>query len=153
MTRSVVNQIGGVDEESWVRAACASEFIGVPDVVHHFDHDRKKTCLERLFEDARIRKARADMKLDDDGIHIAVHKQRTDLNDIKDEDWPIDEFGWHTVVAKLVEIGIDDAEDAFMYIDADGGGSISYEELLDAVQKLGLDGTEEDCKRMMKQAD
>ena len=89
-----------------------------------------------------------------------------------------DDFGWHTVVAKLQETGIRDAESAFRYIDADGGGtplrsdrfssvdrfrlsavyckplgSISYEELLAAVKKLGLGSTAEDCKRMMLQAD
>ena len=49
--------------------------------------------------------------------------------------------------------GITDAEAAFRFIDADGGGTISYEELLAAVRKLGLGGTEADCKRMMLQAD
>ena len=64
-----------------------------------------------------------------------------------------DPFGWQTVVDALIANGISDAESAFKYVDKDGGGTISYAELLAAVEELGLAGTAEDCQRMMREAD
>jgi calcium-binding protein CML len=53
----------------------------------------------------------------------------------------------------MVDKGIENVEACFNFIDDDGGGSISYVELMSAVQRLGLSGTPADCKRMMLEAD
>ena len=54
---------------------------------------------------------------------------------------------WDDVIDALFGQGIDTVEQAFKFIDADGSGTISHEELLAAVQTLELKGTTEELPR------
>jgi len=54
---------------------------------------------------------------------------------------------WDDVIDALFGEGIDTVEQAFKFIDTDGSGTISHEELLAAVQTLELKGTTEELPR------
>lgn len=53
----------------------------------------------------------------------------------------------------LYKQGVTDAASAFDFLDADGGGTISYAELRNALPKLNLTASEATCKRMMREMD
>ena len=56
------------------------------------------------------------------------------LSGEKGENGDVD-FGWDTLVAALQAKGIIEADKAFQFIDTDGSGQISYQELLTSPQR------------------
>jgi len=72
------------------------------------------------------------------------------------EGWPDDNAhpkGWGDVVAAMYEKGITDAQGAFELLDTDHTGTISAQEILDALPSLGMTATLEECQDMITHID